>query len=507
MNNQKRIAKNTLMLYFRMLFIMAVSLYTSRIILNALGVVDYGLYNVVGSIITMFSFVNLSIATAAQRFLTYELGRGDYGRLNAVFSTSIFINLLICLILFVVGETIGYWIVANKLSIPLDKMDAALWVYQFSLFSCFISIMSSTYNAVLIAHERMASYAYISIVEVTLKLLAVWALIYLPFEKLKLYAVLVFVSQVIVQMIYVIYCRKKICEVKLKLKFSRGIFKEMLHFSMWNVTGSLSYILCTQGINVLLNIFMGPAVNAARGIAVQVQTAIQSFGNNFQQALNPQITKSYAANDFQYMHQLVISSSKYTFYLLFMLSLPILLDTNFVLTLWLKIVPEYTVDFVRMMLLISIIGCVSNPVMISAFATGKIRLFQIVDSLILLSLFPVSYVLLKLQYPPQSVFVSNLIIEALMFTARIIIVFPMIKLGISRYFRGAILPIVLVGVTSVIAPLYFSCSVDGGVSNLIVITVTTIFSVLISIYFLGISKSERGIVHQILLRVIKNKKM
>lgn len=489
--NNKRIAKNTLMLYLRMLFIMFISLYTSRVVLNVLGVENYGLYNVIGSFVALFTFINLSIATSVQRFLTYEIGKNNLKKLNAVFNTAIFINIVISILLLLIGETIGYWFLVNKMAIPIGEINTAVFVYQLSLFSCILSVFTSTYIAVIIAHESMSSYAYISIVESMLKLIIVYLLLYLEYEKLRLYACLIFLVQVLVLLLYVLYCAVKFPNLRFSVSFNRSTFIKMFGFSMWNIWGTMSYVLCTQGVNILLNIFVGPSLNAARAIAVQVQMAIQGFGNNLQQAINPQITKSYASENLSYMHTLIISSSKYTFFLLLFISLPILIDTNLVLNWWLKIVPEHTVWFVRLMIFVSFVGCVANPIMIAAFSTGKIRLFQIVDSLILFLLFPGSYFLLSAKYPPEMVFVLNVIIECLIFIARIIIVFPLINMSWKQYLYNSLLPMLLVGVISIILPIILSFFCASNFIGFLSICLISFLSVAGSTYCLGLKQVER----------------
>lgn len=501
--NSQRIARNTVMLYLRMLFIMLISLYTSRVVLNTLGVENYGLYNVIGSFVALFTFINLSIATSVQRFLTYEIGRNDSERLNLVFNTALFINIVISILLILLGETVGYWFLVEKLSIPTDKLATAIFVYQLSLFACVFSVFTSTYIAVIIAYERMASYAFISMIESLLKLAVVYLLLYLDYDKLKLYALLIFAIQIIILLLYVSYCSLKFTTIRFSISFNKSTFMRMFGFSMWNVWGTMSYVICTQGINILLNIFVGPSLNAARAIAVQVQMAIQSFGNNFQQAINPQITKSYASNNLQYMHTLITSSSKYTFYLLLFISLPILLDTNLVLTWWLKIVPDHTVWFVRLMIVVSFIACTANPVMIAALSTGKIRLFQIIDSLILFLLFPASYILLTAKYPPELIFVLNILVECLMFIARIIIIFPQINMSWKKYLYDAIFPILLVTIISVTIPIILSFYFSSSILGFTLLSLISFFSVGGGVYFLGLKQIEKELLQKQVLHFLK----
>ena len=346
--NNKRIAKNTLALYARMLFTMAVSLYTSRVVLNTLGVEDYGLYNVVGGFVAMFSFFNAAMASATQRYMNFELGRGDNARLHKVFCTSINIHAIISGVVLLLAETVGLWFVYTKLSIPPERFSAALWVYHASVLASVVMVMSIPYNAAIIAHERMGAFAYISVLEVTLKLLIVYMLVVTDIDKLKLYAVLMLLVQLLIRLIYGRYSGRNFAETHYRRMWDGALFREMTGFAGWNLFGNIAAVAFTQGLNVLLNMFFGPTVNAARGIAVQVQNAIKGFCVNFQTALNPQITKSYASDDMAYMHKLIFTSSKFSYYLLLLLSLPVILETPVILKWWLGIVPGHTVAFVRL---------------------------------------------------------------------------------------------------------------------------------------------------------------
>lgn len=323
--NNKRIAKNTLLLYIRMMLTMAVSLYTSRVVLNTLGVEDFGIYNVVGGVVAMFGFLNGAMATTTQRYITFELGRNDFKQLKKIFNISVSIHAFISIIILILAETIGLWFLYNKMTIPVERIDAALWAYQGSIISTIILIMSVPYNALIIAHEKMSTFAYISVLEAVLKLLIVYMLLIGDFDKLKLYALLMCCIQLIIRFIYGNYCKRHFPETKFQLYKDLKLFNNMLAFAGWNLWGNCASITFTQGVNILLNIFFGPIVNAARGITTQVQGAVNQFSWNFQTALNPQITKSYASGDYIYMHKLIFRSSKFTFFftIIFISSCPI----------------------------------------------------------------------------------------------------------------------------------------------------------------------------------------
>lgn len=489
--NNKRIAKNTLLLYVRMLFMMLVSLYTSRIVLNTLGVEDFGIYNVVGGVVSMFGFLNRAMFAATQRYLTFELGKNNFERLKVVFSTSVTIHILISVLVFLLAETIGLWFLYNKMTIPAERMDAAFWVYQLAILSTMVLIISVPYNATIIAHERMGAFAYISIIEVSLKLLLVFSLNTIGYDKLILYALFFFLTQLIIRIIYGRYCSRHFDETKYKFIWDKNLFKEMFLFAGWNLWGNCAYIAFTQGINVILNIFFGPAVNAARGVAVQVQSAVQQFSTNFQMALNPQITKSYATNNLEYMHKLIFSCSKFTFLLLFFLSLPIMINTEYVLKLWLKIAPDYTVVFLRLILCITIIDSMSAPFMISAAATGKVKRYQSIVGGILLSIVPISYIVLHYGGEPYSVFIVHLLVCVIAFIVRLYIIRPMIKLSIYSYFKNVILRCFLVIICALPIPIITSLHLSQSFVSFLIVSVLSCFTVLLFGYNVGLGKDEK----------------
>lgn len=494
--NNKRIAKNTLLLYVRMLFLMAVSLYTSRVVLQALGVEDFGIYNVVGGIVAMFGFLNAAMSSSTQRYLTFELGRGDADRLHKVFNTSIIIHALISLLVVLLAETAGLWFFYHKMVIPPDRLDAAMWVYQFSVLSSVVMIMSVPYNSAIIAHERMSAFAYISILEVLLKLLIVFLLQIVSLDRLAFYAVLIFTVQLGIRFIYSLYCGRHFAETKFRWTWDRSLFREMLSFAGWNLWGNCAAVAFTQGVNLLLNMFFGPVVNAARGIAVQVQAAVQQFSSNFQTAVNPQITKSYAVQDYGYMHSLIFRSSKFTFFLLLLLSLPVMLETDVILNLWLGEVPDHTVEFLRLMLCITIIDGMANPLMVSASATGRVKLYQGVIGAVLMCILPVSYFVLKLGGNPTSVFVVHLCIGIVAFVVRLFIIRPMIRMSLRNYIRMVVLPCLLVAATSVVLPLLVKYVMPEGIPAFLSICLVCVGSVFLLAYSLGLSRSERSFLQE-----------
>lgn len=504
--NNKRIAKNTAMLYFRMLITMAVSLYTSRIVLNTLGVEDFGIYNVVGGFVTMFAFLNSAMSSATQRFLTVELGRKDFMQLKNVFSMSVSIHFLIAGIILIFSETVGLWFVNSQLVIPIERLEAANWVYQFSIMALLVSIVSVPYNAIVIAHERMNVYAWVSIVEVALKLLIVFMLQWMGFDKLKLYAVLMFSVALIIRIVYGIYCRINFTESRFSLHWNKPLFKTLISFASWNLWGNIAAVLFNQGINILLNIFFGPAINAARAIAYHVRSAVDGFVQNFQTALRPQIIKSYADDDLIYMHQLVFQGAKYSFFLLFILSLPILLETRAILTIWLKIVPEYSVVFTRLVIINILIDCVSGTLMTAAQASGKIKLYQgVVGGILLLNL-PVSYLFLKFGFSPEVALYVSIGISIVALFARLKILSPLVNLNISEYMNAVVFRIIPVVLFAVIPPVIVYLSFEENFLRLLLTGISSIMSVLIAIYFIGLAKIEQEFMNRKIKQLIKKEK-
>lgn len=491
-DNNKRIAKNTLLLYLRMFFTMAVSLYTSRAVLNTLGVVDYGVYNVVGGIVVVFSFVNGAMATATQRYITFALGKQDENWLKTVFSTALQIHLMLSIAVVLLTETIGLWFLYNKMQIPVDRISAAFWVLQCSIGTSVIMILSVPYNATIIAHERMSAFAYISVLEVILKLAIVFLLLISPFDKLIFYAILFMLVQLGIRICYSTYCQRHFKETIYCRVWNKSLFKEMLGFAGWNIFGNMAGMLSAQGVNLILNVFFGPAINAARGLAVQVQTAIEQFAANFQMAANPQITKTYAQGDLEIMHKLIIRTSRITFFLLFMFTLPLFFYAEGILKLWLKIVPQYTAIFLQLSLLVSIVDGVGNPLMTAAQSTGKIRKFLTIIAIIALTIAPISYVVLKLGASPYFVYIVHLVICSVIFVARSCLIKPLIHLSIGHYYKSLL--------SSVIPVIFISVPISYGISRMMnaneVLTLIMgicfcMFSVVVSTYFCGLEKNEK----------------
>lgn len=489
--NNKRIAKNTLLLYVRMLFMMAISLFTSRVILATLGVEDYGIQNVVGGIVAMFGFLNGSMSSATQRYITFALGKGDKDRLQTVFCTALQIHALIAVIIVLLGETVGLWFLYNKMQLPADRMNAAFWVLQCSIVSTVVMIVSVPYNACIIAHEKMSAFAYISVLEAVLKLVIVYLLLVFPFDKLIVLAVLTLIVQLFIRFCYSIYCHRHFEETKYRHVWDKTLFKEMNGFAVWSLWGNLSVVLYTQGLNMILNVFFGPVVNAARAIAVQVQGAVQQFVGNFQMALNPQITKNYASGNLEQMHSLMFRSARFSFLLLFFLSLPVLLETEFILTLWLKTVPENAVVFTQIMICISLIYTTANPCVIANQATGKVKVYQMVVGGILLTILPISYIVLKLGAPAYSVFIVHFCVESVAQFTRMYMLRKLINLPVRQYLHNIYFPIVATVAVAIILPTIIHLQLDNGWMRFIAVGFAGVVSVGASAFFIGFTKNER----------------
>lgn len=505
--DNKRIAKNTLMLYFRMFLIMAVTLYTSRVILQALGNTDFGIYNVVGGVVAMFGFINGAMTASTQRFITFFLGRNNKEELHNVFCTAINIHALISLIVLLFAETVGLWFLCTQMNIPAERFDAAMWVYQMSVASSIVLIMSVPYNSMIVAHERMSAFAYISVLEVFLKLAVVYLLSVGGYDKLKLYAVLMFLVQLFIRITYGNYCKRHFCNVtKYKFFWNKSLCRDMTGMAGWGLIGDLSYIGLTQGVNILLNLFFGPAMNTARAIAVQVQAAAQSFYTNFQVALNPQITKSYATKDLERMHDLIVASSKYSFFLLLLILLPVFFEAPLVLSIWLGHVPDYTVLFVRWICGIVLIDVLSNPLIISAKATGQIRKYQLVVGGLILLVVPLVYVAFKLGGSPEFAFAIHFLIFLVAQFARLIILRSLIHLSLRFYFKKVVVPVLATLMASLILPLIVEVVVKDGLGRLCVIIISSVIGTVLSIYVFGLRKREREFISQRLINFLQKKR-
>lgn len=503
--NNKRIAKNTLLLYIRMIFMLVISLYTSRVVLNTLGVVDYGINNVVGGVIAMLGFLTGSLGAASSRYITYDLGKGDMSVMKKTFGNILTIHFILGAIVLIIGETLGLWFMSTQLQIPQEREVAAMWVYQFSIFSSILAVISVPYNATIIAHEKMSAFAYISIIDAILKLLIVYLLVVIPYDKLIIYAILYFCIQAFDRIVYGVYCSRNFEETHTNLRYNGKLFREIFAFAGWTMNGNLAIIGYTQGLNVLLNIFFGPAVNAARGIAVQVQNVCRQFCSNFQMALNPQMTKNYAQGNLDEMHRLLIKSSKFSYYILFFVVLPLMFEADFVLKLWLGIVPEHTVNFLQLILIVSLLCTLSNPIIVSVHATGRLKKFQLIEGTMLLSIVPISYILLKyFSVQPEYVFIIHIVVELFTQYARLRIALPMIGMRFSIYLKSVIKPILLVTFLSPWLSYIAKITIQGEWASFITICIVSVLSLCGLVYFIGCTSTERLFIKNKMFGIISN---
>jgi O-antigen/teichoic acid export membrane protein len=491
--NTARIAKNTLMLYFRQILIMLASLYTVRVVLETLGVEDYGIYNVVGGVVAMFGFLSNSMAAASQRYFAFEIGRGDFEQLRKVFSLSLTIYIMIAALILVLAETAGLWFVCNKLVIPAERKNATIWVYQFAIISFLFTMVTTPYMGSVIAHENMSIYAYVSIVEVLLRLFVVYIIQVIAVDKLKLYGFLMLAVTFINTGIYRLICTKKYKECKFRLYWDYGLFKELTSYVGWNFFGSISGIVKNQGINILLNIYFGPIVNAARAIAMQVDSAVLNFATNFTTAVRPQIVKSYASGNQSQMLSLVFYSTKATSFLLLFFILPLQLELSFVLNVWLKQIPEYVLAFTRIMLVNAVIDSISYPLMGASQATGKIAVYQTVVGGISILNLPIALIVLTIGFSAISVQIVGVGLSVSAFFARIIIVSRQLQFSICQYIKNTMTPIILTFIAGSIIPVIFVSLYPMGTKRFFITLFISIISLGLSVIFIGFSKHERSI--------------
>ena len=489
--NNKRIAKNTLLLYCRMLFMMVVSLYTSRVVLNALGVEDFGIYNVVGGVVAMFSMLSGSLSAAITRFITYELGTGNKENLKKIFSSSVTIQIGLALLIVLLAEAIGVWFLNAKMNIPDARMVAANWVFQFSILTFAINLISVPYNASIIAHERMSAFAYISILEAIGKLAIAFLIVISPMDKLIFYAILMCAVALIVRFAYGAYCKKHFEECTYHFIFDKDLLKRMFGFAGWNFIGASSAVLRDQGGNVVINLFCGPAVNAARGIAFQVNNAISGFVTNFMTALNPQITKSYAAGDRDYMMTLIYQGARLSFYMLLLLSLPVLVNTHYILGIWLKIVPGHAVLFVQLVLVFAMSESISNPLITAMLATGKIRNYQLIVGGLQMMNLPISYILLRMGMFPEIVIVVAIVISQCCLVARLLMLRGMIRLSIREYLKKVYINVLTVTIVAAVLPFGITNLLIESFLNFILLSLVALICTGFTIYYVGCNTTER----------------
>lgn len=505
-SNSKRIVKNTILLYFRMLVTMLVGLFTSRIVLDALGVEDFGIYNLVGGFVLMFSIVRAGLVSSTQRFLNFELGKGNVMNLNKTFSTITLIYVFLCTLIFVIAEISGYWFIENKLSIPNNRIYAAKFVFQLSLVTLIFTLISSSYNSLIIAHEKMKAFAYITIFEVFAKLIVAYVLYITTFDSLIIYSLLLCIVQISVPILYWIYCKKNFkYEVAINWKIDLSKVREIYAFAGWSMMGGIAYIGFTQGVNILLGMFFSPVVNAARGIAVQIQGVISQFVTNFQLAIDPQIIKSYARGDLTYMSNLISTSSRFSFYLLFFVSLPVMIEADYLLSIWLVQVPADTSLFFRLIIITTMFDSVANPFEKAINATGVIRNYQITCSSIMMMIVPISYIVLMLGAPAYSVFIVHICLGFIAMICRILLAGKSVGITFKSFLSKSGILIIYVSLLSPLLPIVFYTSLEQNIFRFIIVAFCCMISVAGSIWFFGITLDERSMFKSKVLKFLVHK--
>lgn len=487
----RRIARNTLMLYIRMFALLLVGLYTSRVVLEALGENDYGIYNVVGGVVAMFTIISGALNSAVSRFITFEMGKGAAARLNEVYSTAVTIQFIIALTVVAAAEPIGLWFIENEMTIDPSRIPAAKLVLHFSILAFVINLMSVPQMASITAHEKMSAYAAIGVLDGLLRLAVAFMIMRSPMDRLVYYAALMAAVVLIVRGAYGIYCRTHFPECRYRPVFEKPLMKEMFSFAGWNFIGVSAGVLRDQGGNILVNLFYGTAVNAARGIAVQLNAAVQGFVTNFMTAVNPQITKSYASGDKAYMLSLIRRSSRMSFFLLFVIALPILFNTEYLLSIWLKDVPAHTVMFVRLFLVFALCESISNPLITAQLATGKIRNYQLVVGGLMLLNIPVSYIFLKHGAAAEITVAVAIAISLVCLAARLVMLRGMIGLSIRKFVSDVCLKIVLVVVTSLILPIAIYNVLPDGFAGFVISAAVCVAVSGSAVLFMGLDGKER----------------
>lgn len=503
MANNGQIARNTLFLYIRMVVVMCISLYTTRLILQVLGVDDYGIYSVVCGFVSMLGFLNTSITNATQRYYNYQIGQGKVDSVKNVFTSALLIQVLLCGIIVVLGETVGLWYIENKLVLAVERQTAALWVYQFSILTVCVTLFQTPYSAAVMAFEKMNFYAIISIIDALLKLIIVVLLNYCEGDKLIYYGLMLFLVSLVSWSLYVLFVTSKIKCIKLSFPISTVMLKSILSFSGWNVFSSCSNIVSGQGVNILLNTFFGPVVNASRGVANQIMSAIQYFSANIIVAFRPQLIQSYSAGEYSRTNFLLFSMSKISFVLMLVIALPIVIEIEQILNLWLgDNVPEYTAVFSSLVIISMLINILNSPISIMAHATGNIRRYELVYGLITASILPISYLFLKVGYSAEIVYVINIFIVVLNQVCCIINLKRLYPLNLRDYFRNVIFPCLIMSLISPILPLMIHSMMPESFVRIFFVFIVSLISVLIA-FIMFLSKDEKLLMHNLLKKIRK----
>lgn len=491
--DNKRIAKNTLLLYIRTLFVMIISLYTSRVVLRVLGVDNYGIYQVVGGLVAMFSILSTSLSTAISRYITYEIGNGNIARLRKIFSTSILIQIFIAVVVVIAAEFLATWYIDKKMTVPPDRLSATRYVLQFSLAAFCINLLSIPYNACIIAHERMKAFAYVSVLDSVLKLGICYMLLISPVDRLTAYAALLMVESFIIRIVYSWYCHRNFEECKGKIVFDRKALKEMLSFSGWSFFTNSAVIFNNQGLTMLINVYFGLTVNAARGLATQVENAVLQFVNNFTMAVNPQITKSYASGEIEAMHKLICRGAKFSYFAMLIMAMPLIFEMRTVLNLWLGDVPEYTVIFSQLSLVMGMCDCIGTTAYTACMATGRLRKYALIVTPIACVEFVFSWVLFYLGADAVSSYYLYILVKMASVTAKAFIMQSMIGLPVIMYVKDVFFPILKVTTVAII-PTVLVNLLDQTYFRVAATITVSVLSVSFATLYTGMDNTERQMI-------------
>lgn len=491
-SDNKRIAKNTGLLYIRQLLTLGLSLYTSRLTLQVLGETDFGVYATVAGFTALLSTLTTSLASGTQRFISFELGRGNIQRLNIVYCTAINIHLILSIVLIIIGETIGVWFIFNKMNVPQDRLITAFWVFQMTILNSVLALINSPNNAEIIAHEDMGVWAFVSILEVVLRCICVIGLFYISWDKLIVYSVSLFSIQLLMRAICIGWCKRKYTEVHFRFIWDIILIKSMLSVTGWIGLNNLAVTGFIQGVNIMLNVFFGPMLNAAYTIAMQAYSGIRQFCSSFQLASYPQIVKLYSKEDFKSLHELLISVCKFSFFLIFVLALPFLINAKAIMHFWLKDVPAHCESFFILLLIYAFIDVLVYPLDIAAQATGKLRNYSISISLAVLSILLIGYIAFTMGSIPESIYIVAIIMSWVSLTLRLLFLRKLIRLSFMDFIRNVILRIIFVGLTSVILPLILLYLLDESILSSVILFVVSFLFPILSVFFIGLNETERN---------------
>lgn len=502
--NNKRIAKNSVFMSIRMLIVLCITLYSSRVVLAALGVEDYGIYNVVAGFVTMFGFLNSSLSNGIQRFFNFELGRNGMEGANKVYNMALFIQAILAIVIILPTEIFGTWYLHHKMVLPAERMIAAEWIFQSALVTFFIQILQVPYSAAIMAHERMDFYAFVSVLNAVLTLGIAFLITYLPGDSLNLYGLLLTIISLISFVLYFVYCRRNFKEISLKFDFQKILFKDMLSFSGWNIFGTLGYMVKDQGVNLMLNFFFGPVVNAARGIANQINGGLQSFVSNITIPVRPQVVQSYSQGNVVRSLNLTYTISKFSCFMLLIISLPVMLEIDYVLCVWLgENVPDHTATFVVIIVINSFLLNLNNAVSGIVHATGKMKNYQLAGGGISILGVIVSYIVLRIVLSPEASLIALLVMDGIRQLLALIILKNIVQqFSFKEYLKEVLLPVILVSGICVIIPVLLHHFMRGGGVRFITVTLVSVTSVAVCAYLYGLTMNEKMLVRQMVDNMI-----